>query len=287
MSKFYKHINEWQEERDISTVKTLDTQKAYDMIQKKCGNAIKAFNNGIYILRSTRTANNMDIGFSDSTKLPARMSRNTLNYYTHIINDDSTWSGYPRRQVIATGFTGGFQSFGIKSNFTVFPFDNVVIGECLHSDIWFSFPRLIQLGRMEAQEFNEFIHWLLNKPGGGAGVRPFDNSLKEFRTACRRFDSWITNMKSEEGPSFDESEAWDLLASTAASQLTSSEEVYRKFFDFYKGSLYGSILYFYSPDAFKKFKIGKPFKKNSEIWFDGPAIYVNETITLAFVDGVF
>lgn len=289
-NKFYNHINEYQEEQVGSRVKKIKNEEARDLVQTKCVKALEKFQkNSGYISRITQTAPGIETGFADTSKLPARMSRNTLNYYTHIINDSPEWKGFPRRQIIATGYKDPFTRGG-RDEFIIFPYDSVVIGECPQADIWYSFPIISTSMGAEAEELNDFIRYLLNAPSSlkPGTIKSYDGSLKEFKTGCSKFDKWVNDIKAEEGDAFDMDEFIDLMVEGAVGQTPISSGSAKAFFKYYVDDLYKTVLYLYSPESFRYFKTGtKPFRPGGpEIWFDGPAVYVNATIVLAFVDGL-
>ena len=258
--KLKHYLTEFQEEFKGSRVQNITSQEAVGMLKSKCKKAIQQWEEGTYIRRWTSTASKIEAGFLDASKMPPRLSRNTLNYYTNIINDDPMWKQYPRRQVIAS-LRKTKNVTKNPTDFVVFPFDTTKVGICSHDDMWSSFSELGKIG-ITANRYNDFIERLLND--GKSYGETFDSSLSVFKKACKKFDKEV-----KADPNYIE----DLKEHFKSIGLSSYEIDTLKS---YKGDLYKSILYYYNPKGFKVAKPGSlKGKPNSEVWFEGPAVYIN------------
>jgi hypothetical protein len=281
MSRFYKTLNEYQEDNEgqASRVKSINAKEAYSLAETKASKAVEEYKRGTLIRRITRTAQSITFGFLDARKLPLRMSRNTLNYYTHIMNNDPIWSKFPKRQIIASGdFTSGYTQ---KDEFIIFPFNGVKIGVCPVYDLWDSFHRFKKFpGVIMASNFNRWINDLL-RWGNGKGDN--DKSYSVFKKACKDFDNKIKTMENEDSD-FNLTEFSELMADSDMNIGASGDF----FANFYNGNLYESILYFFNPEGFKLIKAGdKMPNRDVEVWLDGPALYVNGSIVDDFINGNF
>ena len=65
-----------------------------------------------------------------------RMSANTYNYYTLIINNAHAWKEFPKREIICT--TNENSAWGFGDVYRVFPQNGAKIGICPRTDIWLS-----------------------------------------------------------------------------------------------------------------------------------------------------
>lgn len=266
--KFQQHIDEYQIDVNYEStrLKSIKLTDAPEILISNCKKALLQFQKSKYIERWSPTAMQTDVGFLDSTKLPPRLSRNTQNYYTRIINDDPLWKGYPRRQVICTLRKGReVQPDTVK--FIIFPYDSTKIGVCSTDDMWDSFARL-RTYRLAARRYNDFIERLFN--GGSKGPN-YDKSLEQMKSRCKKFDKAVDG---------DISDMYQHYIDTG---YTKSVQTLKE----YKGDLYKNILYFYNPQGFKIATASTLSGHNmAEVWFEGPAIFINSSQVKGIIDKV-
>jgi hypothetical protein len=269
MSKFKQYIREFQSEVDHTStrLKSIDGNETVQILTKKCNNALDQFNKGLYIQRFSATGKQTELGFLDASKMPPRLSRNTLNYYTLMINDDPTWKKFPRRQVICT-LKHGKPSFDSPSEFIIFPYDSTKIGLCSKDDMWDSFARL-KSADINARRYNDFIRALLNL--GEIKVPSYDNNLGMFKNACKNFDKDINQIG---GIKTIQRRLIDKGFSRTVQTLNG-----------YNGDLYKLILHYYNPYGFKLVK-PRTLKGNhyAELWFEGPALFINSAVLDLYLD---
>jgi len=262
--RFKKQIREFQKDVDykLTRIKSIEDIQAVSIVKTMCR---KSYNNyiisGEHIQRYSSTASQTKYGILDASRMPDRLSRNTLNYYTQIINHDPIWKNYPRRQVIATYMeTGQRIDTTNPTAFVIFPYDYTKVGICKSDDMWDSFPELTKL-RLNARSYNQFINKLLN--GGQAG-KAYDSSLTEFKKRCKQFDKEVGGVKG--------------IKDIQDYYISVGRNIVSKTLDTYNGDLYKNILHYYSPTGFKLgVGGGGPAKNYNEVWFDGPAVFVNMT----------
>ena len=275
----YLVLSEFQEEKeDVSRVKKISDIQAKKMLEEKCSDALKAYKKGggfkktgNFISRITMTAKTMSYGFLDTSKMKPRMSLNTLNYYTLIINNE--WgTKWPKRQVIGTAGVYS-ENRMVGDTWIIFPFNGVRVGVCNKRDMWDSFNVLKRKG-VTANRFNDYIHNLLNTHR--ASGQPYDKSIEEFKMGCLDFDEWVRKALKEEDADFD-SPAYKELIELVEYKTDSKHNWFMK--EYYPAAghrLYNSISEVYNPSGFKLLKAGgKLPTKQNEVWFDGPALFVN------------
>jgi len=182
------YIKEYQDVKSQvkSRVRPLDEDKAIDLLRANCQDAMKKWVNGNTVIqRYATTYKDLKFGYVDSSNLPDRLSRNTSNYYTHIINNDSKWKRFPRRQMI--GMVKVHMDIPRSYDHVfVFPYNGVKVGVCPSSDIWPSFKYLYNNHNMLAQDFNAVISMLLSL----VDIKNADSSYDAFGYACTQFDNW-------------------------------------------------------------------------------------------------
>lgn len=260
--RFQKRIlKEFQQDVDYQStrLKSIEDVQAISLIKTMCKRSYNNYTkNGAHVQRYTSTASQTKYGVIDASRMSDRLSRNTLNYYTQIINHDSLWKKYPRRQVIATNMDSDRGIDTTNPNaFVVFPYDYTRIGICNTDDMWESFPELRKI-RMNARTYNKFINKLLN---GGVTGTAYDKSLNEFKSRCKKFDKEIGGVKGiKDIQDYYISEGFDREPKTL---------------DMYDGDLYKNILYYFSPKGFKVGSGDIPANNYNEVWFEQPAVFVN------------
>jgi hypothetical protein len=111
------------------------------------------------------------------------MSLNTANYYTLIINNDPSWSAFPKRNVIAS--TEPRNPY--PGTYVLLPYDGTKIGVCLSYDIWMSFHTI---PAFDVAEFNRNINGLLRIGSGLGGMAKID-SIKLLKAATAKFEKYI------------------------------------------------------------------------------------------------
>ena len=249
-------------------------EEAKQILNTKCKSALAEFEAGRHIERYTDTAQHIMFGFLDASKLPERMSRNTLNYYTHIINHDPLWKSFPKRQVIASLYTAMGPTSSSMS-FIIFPYDGVKIGWCPDYDLWDSWPVLKSKNVRSANTFNDYIEALLMKAKADTSS---DKNYGNFKKACKKFDIWFKKLSSE--TDFDMDEFVELVDRTGG-------RFHWFLLEYYKSDLYKAVSAVYNPKGFKVMTSKQQYlnSNDNEVWLDGPALYVNNKVVDEWLSG--
>ena len=190
--KFKNYITEFRTaDESKSRVKKISEEKAIKLLTTKHKDSLSAYYKDNYLTRYAGRVVNNKFGYANTKTMPPRLSMNTLNYYTLIINDDPTWKAYPRRQII-----GSAKGDVFGDTWYMFPENGMKIGVCKYEDIWDSFHNVSGM----ANEFNNFISTLLEW-GTQVNNAKYDSTLKEFKRGCKVFDKrWdkeVTNAEEE------------------------------------------------------------------------------------------
>lgn len=122
----------------------LNEATGYDVVDgngvlKKYHDVIKSYvkargDNPIY--RGMRDTGTYVLGTGNEI---SRRSANTENYYTLIIDEDPSWSNYPKRSKSFICSTSLNRSLGYGSLYVAIPLENQPIGVCAEIDFWVSF----------------------------------------------------------------------------------------------------------------------------------------------------
>jgi len=277
MSNFNAYlINEFQKKSRQTKPrgKKLSKEEAREIIMSKCKKTWRKFLTEQWWISRTTHSGRDEYSFMDTTKMPARMSRNTANYYTHIINKDPSWKGYPRRQIIGTA---GYKFQASSNIYVYFPYDGSKIGICKDMDIWYSFPNIRDLGLSYALSFNEFIERLLGSVMKSIVIddpeKTYDQTLKIFKSRCKQFDWWFN------GGDNEDKEMVKAMNRGMFESYRKTSSTARIFFKkYYKDDLYKAVLKVYSTDGFRLMESGKgnmDISKNNEVWFDSPCVVLD------------
>jgi len=137
--------------------KRLSGRQAEKLLKTKCSVAVDRVIKGHFIFRSVDNRNDWVLLEPSGN----RISANTLNYYTLIMNNHPMWSDFPNREVICAGGSGrrAFQH-GAQNDYLVFPYNMAKIGICPDADVWDSFGKLQEVGIDYMAEFNRILESL-------------------------------------------------------------------------------------------------------------------------------
>jgi hypothetical protein len=120
------------------------------------------------LFRGVPSANSMEYGFYPK-RTEDRMSQNTGNEYTVMINNDPTWKGYPKRQTIVS--TSAPVASGYGKLFVVIPPYGTMLGICSQADIWHSFEYFENETDVKASLLNDIFYYplyhFITNPAGG------------------------------------------------------------------------------------------------------------------------
>jgi hypothetical protein len=214
--------------------------EAEKILNTKCKKALKAADNGTTIWRGIQRSVPYYLIKPLSNDL--RPSRNTENYYTLIINNDTRWRGFPKRQIICS--TNRVESTGYGNAYVVFPFDGAKIGVCPKDDMWISFEGI------DVSYLNSGITSLLGKE------YTTYSSLKAKLSSINISDVDVDELENDYGE---------------------IGNVFRRFGDTCK-TAWEAILEAYSPIGFDVVNVGSKLPKHREVWTDAPCLMVHDRL---------
>jgi hypothetical protein len=219
----------------------ISEDRAKDLLTSKCSDSLKAWkkNDGSYIFRGVDNINDY-LRINSSVK-KERMSANTTNEYTFLINHIlSSWKKYPLRNIICSTSDKNAGHYGTTYN--VFPVNGTRIGVCSNEDIWFSFRKS---GILNLDNVNDFIF----------NLEAMNYNASELSSLVRRLTK-------------DEVDKMDLIKFDLL-PLDKWDE---------KDTFYTFLDNVLDPDAngFKLKKAGQSLPKGKEVWFNGEAVLITK-----------
>lgn len=204
--------------------------------------------------------------YVDTSKEKSRLSRNTLNYYTHIIN---SWKGWPKREVICTG--GSLRAVD-PSLFLIFPVDGTKIGDCGVEDIWLASTKHIG---GDLNWFNVFVQGVI-RAFSSVNVDKSDDNILRMKAALKEVDY---NLKHESGVNLKKwKELYKLISNEAEFGFSSLNSITEWFSKAYTGDAFETLEAIINPKTlgFKLKKTGDNFgfSAQPEVWFQGKYVMV-------------
>lgn len=259
----------------------IEKDEALRIIQTKCK---RMFSSGVKIYRGINAED--DFFFTDPRKGGKRVSANTANYYTWLMDHLSSWKEYPRRSysMICSTEADTAEIFGYP--YYVLPFDGAKIGVCSADDLWISFPNLVKYGGDRFDQMDDFNSHLsdmfitmndLRDGGEGdawvdyAGGYVYADSWEEFRNALTQLATYqdqglfkkLADLPVDRRPAF-----WRILAARKKGEAISL------FFDRMIGP---------KVNKFRLERAGEvsSLPENVEVWTEGPAVLINMKVNLS------
>lgn len=110
-------------------------------IRNDCSVAVNASHRGIKIYKGLKIAMPSK-AYLTNPKLMSRVSQNTENYYTLLMDNLPAWKLFPKRSQSLICSTKANTAFIYGHAYQIFPFDDAKIAICPRSDIWQSFPKI-------------------------------------------------------------------------------------------------------------------------------------------------
>jgi len=109
-----------------------------------------------FITRGMKITDDPEKIFVIDPKLHTRISANTTNHYTLLIDNSERWKHYPNRShsLICKGGSE-YSSYG--RTYRVVPLTNANLGICSQGDFWWSFPYLKSKGFFDMDDLNSFL----------------------------------------------------------------------------------------------------------------------------------
>jgi hypothetical protein len=138
---------------------SIEKFEAIDYIKKNCKKALDRVKKGDIIYRGMRQDSDNTYLFIDPTKGNPRVSANTSNHTTLIIDNSPKWKSYPKRSrsIICSTDKAYTHGFG-NMTYIVFPYDSCTYGVCPTTDIWGSFMKTT---KAYIDQFNERLDFTI------------------------------------------------------------------------------------------------------------------------------
>lgn len=141
----------------------VNDKEAFDLIKKNCSKNFKKLykkNNFTPIFRGVKSFNGL-VGHVNSNKGEPRVSANTQNYMTLLMDNLPSWEGWPKRSrsIICASDERVAKLYSYGRVYHVIPYDNTKIGVCSEDDVWVSFPNM----RTDVSNFNSMLDNIFKK----------------------------------------------------------------------------------------------------------------------------
>jgi hypothetical protein len=232
----------------------IDEKNALKTIEKYCSKALNIANKGSKIFRGL--GNNAITLFIDPVKF-TRVSGNTANYYTLLIDNSPAWKEYPKRSksIICATDHDVANHFGFV--YLVLPYDGSKIGVCPHEDIW---AATLEKYKYPLDGFNGALQNFLNNTLG-IDLDDYDDTWKVFKEK-------IDNANKKLKEIFKTKDKESVLASF-------NNNFHIKYN--IKKTFLNNLLSIVDPNGlgFKLVKAGDKLPSYNEVWTDGKSILVS------------
>jgi len=172
------------EERERST--HISEDEAIDGIKSHCKDALESHKVGRRIYRGVHMDGNAYIVKPGEH---TRVSANTYNTYTLLIDHSKKWAKYPKRSksIICTSSSGGTQGYG--EVFVVFPKDGYKFGVCPTYDMWESFDAHIKIS---LNGFNNTLERFLHNLDIDFNI-DYLRKYEDLELMCKKIDMVLQN----------------------------------------------------------------------------------------------
>jgi len=263
LSRYILEDSQWTEYKEPRS-KTITLKEAVDFAVKRCTDAF----NGTIIQRNVHGAYRDAYRFTDPMMGGARVSRNTANYYTLIIDNSPRWAKYPDRSrslICAIG--------NRKGAFYVFPENGSRIGVCPYWDFWGGFYRVRSI--VDLDSFNRTLENLACKTIGECGR--FDGSLESIKTVFKKIDD--EKMRNYTGFTEKTLRLYQDMEHIWMKPYIANQD--KKLYEFVEETLDPDI------NDFEVVKAGAKLTGSKEVWTDGKSILVREPFLKDFLNEVF
>ena len=257
-----------------------------NLINTDYSEAFRNYKNGNIIYRGARNyfKNANDIAIIITPGI--RVSKEIPNLYTILLSEIfDSWKGYPKRNrshictysySIADGFSAGHaQKKGPSLTYIVFPKNGAKIGVCSEDDIWVSFSNNLD---QDASEAVDSVFFLLASVFNDKIDRNIFNDKNETIQLFKDFDQKFNTLDLNEF--LAKNKKYKICKEYVKFVKNKQNNSFKDFFGKNKEPISSDILGFLEFNIFstKGFKLENVnsfnSNKNSEVWFEGPALYV-------------
>jgi len=171
--KFKQYISESDKYGGNYRTKPIDKETAIKLIKDNCKKSYHIMYNSPYSRKLYRgVLSSKEYGFVDTNTGQPRISANTLNYMTLLMDNLPSWKEYPKRSksIICSTNPDYTSEYGKVNH--VIPYDNAVIGVCGYFDVWNSFTAL---GHNTVSDFNRALQSMFDREKIDVDDRSYDS----------------------------------------------------------------------------------------------------------------
>jgi len=196
-----------------------------------------------------------------------RTSRNTVNYYTLIMNNAEIWKRFPKRQIICTTEKSTAISYGHGKAYRVFPKNGAKIGIVHKPDIWDA-GKLMKFSRA-----NMLVQNLMAKICGGDdsyySETKYIDTYEDLKKICSEID--------KKSPT--ELKKFSTLYEEYAKEINGS------LLNFLENELYGpkGFVNYFEVKRIKNFNITNEV---TEVWTDAPSLLIKSGAVEAILNNI-
>jgi hypothetical protein len=168
----------------------ISEDNAIDDIKAHCKDALKNYKNNKRIYRGVYMDEN---AYLVKPGEHTRVSKNTYNTYTLLIDNSKKWAKYPKRSksiICSTAITG---TSGYGQAFVVFPKDGYKFGVCPTVDMWDSFNAHL---KVMLNGFNESLELLLRRLHIDDHI-DYLRKYADLLEICRKIDLAVENTQED------------------------------------------------------------------------------------------
>ena len=232
----------------------LSASEAVDWIKKNAAHTIEAYKTKKNCRIYRGAFSNHKCYLVDPSKSPDRPSANTESYYTFFINNDKSWSKYPKREIICTSsYSEAFSG----DTFVVIPEDSAKVGICPGKDMWdtvtkYGGPQEVNRNITGAAlNILESGRYTARQLGIGVHIDNYSKLKKLFNVFDRVKKESITLLEN----------SCALMSDFSVSNMT--------FYDFYASIMNPTKL------KFKSVNVGDSLPSPREVWTDAKCLLIN------------
>ena len=249
---------------------------AVDIIKSKCSNIYKYYQKGLTAIYRGISGQTMPALFVDPSKGDLRVSANTTNYYTLLMDNLPSWKQYPKRSRSLICSTDIFNASSYGMDYMVFPYNGTKIGIVNSEDIWNTFKNLY-LGANDLTMFNDILENILNVANFNIGIgNSYDTSwnvlLKVIKNADKKKDIVLQSIEEE-------------IVELSTYKIYKEKKWIYKWLHSDK-SLVEVLNDEMDPSmhAFKLVKAGNGLPYDRELWVGGPCVLIRPDMSNQFAD---
>jgi len=240
---------------------SISDDKAVKILRTKCKRSF-----GLWLKTDMSLFRGMDYKgdfYSIDPSKSVRVSQNTQNYYTLIMDNHPSWKGFPKRSksIICTTYEYKAEQYGNK--YHMFSYDGAAYGVAPEDDIWFSFGKTFgttkPLGLINSDLNGIAGYFRMPLPD----VKGYPALLKILSDMGDRLSGEIEKFKGYEMPQGLQN---SLIAQWSKNSKVRFDDWFLSMFDPKPNGIY------YTKDLKKVLTTGKKYK---EVWTDSKTLLIS------------